>query len=137
MRNMSRVLCIAVCVAVVAFAAPAAAGVEWSEATYTDIVSKAKSENKHVFIDFYTTWCGPCKKLEEVTYQDAKVVDFLNKIIAVKWDAEKGDGETLAKKFNIGAYPTLILLGPDGKEIDDSARLPASRSRELHDSPPG
>ncbi len=118
MRNMSRVLGAALCVIFVMTAIPAAAGVEWSHATYTDVINKAKAENKHVFIDFYTTWCGPCKKLDEVTYQDEKVVEFLNGMIPVKWDAEKGEGETLAKQFKIGAYPTLILLGPDGKEID-------------------
>ncbi len=118
MRSMSRVLGAVLCVVFVITAMPVSAGVEWSEATYTDIINKAKTENKHVFIDFYTTWCGPCKQLDEVTYKDEKVVQFLNGIIPVKLDAEKGEGETLAKKFKIGAYPTLILLGPDGKEID-------------------
>jgi tetratricopeptide (TPR) repeat protein len=46
------------------------------------------------------------------------VVEFLNGMIPAKWDAEKGEGVDLAKEFRIGAYPTLVLLAPDGKEID-------------------
>jgi thioredoxin 1 len=92
--------------------------VEWDGPSFDDVLKTAKSENKHVFIDFYATWCGPCKKLDKVTYQDTKVADYLNSIVAVKYDAEKDEGEVLAKKFRIRAYPTLVLLGPDGKEVD-------------------
>jgi len=49
---------------------------------------------------------------------DGKVVDYLNSIVSVKYDAEKDEGETLAGKFRVKAYPTLLLLDPDGKEID-------------------
>jgi len=92
--------------------------VEWGGPSFDEVLKTAKTENKHVFIDFYATWCGPCKQLDKVTYQDAKVSDYLNSIVAVKYDAEKDEGEVLAKKFRIRAYPTLVLLGPDGKEVD-------------------
>jgi len=99
--------------------APSFAGeVDWAQPPFDNILKLAKSQNKHVFIDFYATWCGPCKRLDKVTYQDANVVEYLNGIVAVKYDAEKDEGEVLAKKFSIKAYPTLVLLGPDGKEVD-------------------
>lgn len=99
-------------------AAQAADEVDWTQPPFKSILETAKQENKHVFIDFYTTWCGPCKMLDKVTYQDSKVVEYLNSIVAVKYDAEKDEGEVLAKKFRVKAYPTLMLLGPDGKEVD-------------------
>jgi tetratricopeptide (TPR) repeat protein len=99
-------------------AAQAADEVDWTQPPFKNILKTAKQENKHVFIDFYTTWCGPCKMLDKVTYQDSKVVEYLNSIVAVKYDAEKNEGEELAKKFRVKAYPTLVLLGPDGKEVD-------------------
>lgn len=92
--------------------------VDWAQPPFENILKTAKQQNKHVFIDFFTTWCGPCKRLDEVTYQDAKVVGYLNSIVSVKYDAEKDEGETLAEKFRVKQYPTLVLLGPDGKEID-------------------
>lgn len=118
MNSFSRVTGGFLAIVVVVAALPALAGVQWADATYEEIVKRAKSENKHVFIDFYATWCGPCKKLDEVTYKDEKVIGFLNAMIPARWDAEKDEGLELAKRYNITAYPTLILLGPDGKEID-------------------
>jgi tetratricopeptide (TPR) repeat protein len=99
-------------------AAPSFAEVQWQSEPFPQVLKKAQDENKHVFIDFYTVWCAPCKMLEKTTYQDENVSKFLNDIIPVKYDCEKGEGIDLAAKFKIKAYPTLILLGPDGKEID-------------------
>ena len=103
---------------VLSFTGAFAEEVDWVSPPYDDILKKAKSENKHIFIDFYTTWCGPCKRLDAVTYQDAAVTSYLNSIVPVKYDAEKDEGEVLAKKFKIRAYPTLVLLDPSGKEVD-------------------
>ncbi|NIM19300.1 MAG: tetratricopeptide repeat protein [Candidatus Latescibacteria bacterium] len=99
-------------------ASPIYADVQWNTQSFAEIVERAQKEDKHVFIDFYAVWCGPCKRLEKVTYKDPKVIDYLNSIIPVKYDAEKGDGKILAEKFRVKAYPTLVLLTPDGKEID-------------------
>jgi len=66
-----------------------------------------------VFIDFYTTHCGACKKLDEFTWTDKKVITLLReKTIALRIDAGKDLG--LRKKYAIQAYPTLLLLKPDG-----------------------
>ena len=98
--------------------APEAREARWVDSTWDAVLAQAKAENKHVFIDFYTTWCGPCKRLDKVTYVDPKVVDFLNSTVPVKYDCEKGYGETLAKQFKVVAYPTMVLLDAQGREID-------------------
>jgi tetratricopeptide (TPR) repeat protein len=99
-------------------ASVAVADVTWSDETYAQVLQRAKQENKYVFIDFYATWCGPCKRLDEVTYPDAKVSGLLNSMVAVKWDAEKEPWLATAKQYKVGAYPTLIVLDPSGKEVD-------------------
>jgi thiol-disulfide isomerase/thioredoxin len=72
---------------------------------------------KFVVVDFYTVWCGPCKKLDETTWKDQGVRDWLSKeSVCVKVDAEKD--EKLAAKYRINAYPTVLLVRPDGTEID-------------------
>ena len=114
---------ITIILAAVAFVAMSLAGafaaeVDWVQPPFDDILKKAQKENKHIFIDFYTTWCGPCKTLDKVTYKDEKVAGYLNSIVAVKYDAEKGEGEELAKRFKVKMFPSLVLLGPDGKEVD-------------------
>lgn len=83
-----------------------------------DAEKAAAAEGKIVFIDFYTTWCGPCKMLDAQTWTDAKVGQLLGeKAVALKLDAEK-EGRDAAKRYKIDAYPTLLLLKPDGTEID-------------------
>ncbi|MFI5459497.1 MAG: thioredoxin family protein [Isosphaerales bacterium] len=70
-----------------------------------------------VLVDFYTVWCGPCKKLDETTWKDLGVRDWLSKeAVCLKVDAEKE--ETLAAKYRVNVYPTVLLLRPDGTEID-------------------
>lgn len=94
------------------------AAVNWSKESYDQMLARAKQENKYIFIDFFTTWCGPCKRMDEKTFTDAKVQDLLNSMIAADWDAEKDPWIDLAKKYRVSAYPTLIVIGPDGKEVD-------------------
>ena len=99
-------------------ASVASAEVKWSDESYAQILQRAKQENKYVFIDFYATWCGPCKRLDEVTYPDARASELLNSMIPAKWDAEKDPWIPLAKQYKVSAYPTLIVIAPDGKEVD-------------------
>jgi tetratricopeptide (TPR) repeat protein len=99
-------------------AAAAGAEVRWSDESYEQVLQRAQRENKYVFIDFYATWCGPCKRLDEVTYPDAKVGELLNSMIAAKWDAEKAPWLATATQYKVHAYPTLLVLDPSGKEVD-------------------
>ncbi len=70
-----------------------------------------------VLVDFYTVWCGPCKKLDETTWKDPQVRDWLSsEAVCLKVDAEKD--VALADKYRINVYPTVLLLRPDGGEID-------------------
>lgn len=77
----------------------------------------AAAEGKLVFIDFFTTWCEPCKRLDATTWSDTAVAGLLGeKTVPLKLDAEKE--LDLAMRFKIEAYPTLLLLKPDGTEVD-------------------
>jgi len=74
---------------------------------------QAAAQNRLVFIDFYTTRCGACQKLDENTWRDKKVIGLLKeKTIPLRINA--GADASLRKKYAIQAYPTLLLLRPDG-----------------------
>lgn len=78
--------------------------------SFGEAIETAKQENKMVFIDFYADWCGPCKMMAREVFPQKKVGDFFNeKFVCIKLDAEK-EGQELAKRFEVKAYPTFLIL---------------------------
>ncbi|HEY3755659.1 MAG TPA: thioredoxin fold domain-containing protein [Opitutaceae bacterium] len=85
--------------------------------SYDNALRTAQQENKVLLIDFFTTWCGPCKLLDQTTWSDPGVQRLLGKnAIAIRLDAEKE--VDLARRFSIRAYPTIVLIKEDGSEMD-------------------
>lgn len=78
-------------------------------------LAKAKKENKLIFLDIYTGWCGPCVRFSTDILTDGEVSKMLNsKFINVKYDAEVGEGIEIGKKYDKGYYPTVLILDSDG-----------------------
>lgn len=93
-----------------------AQGVEFHQGDWASVKAKAKEENKIIFIDFYTSWCGPCKGLVKNVFPLKEVGDFYNaNFINYKIDAEKGEGPALAEKYGVKAYPTLMFVDAEGQ----------------------
>lgn len=98
--------------------ATAEPGIQFSEAAWKAQLEKAKAENKLVFLDAYTSWCGPCKMLQKNVFTQQAVGDFFNKeFINVKIDMEKGEGPELALQYPLEGYPTLLFIDGDGKVV--------------------
>ncbi len=90
-------------------------GIEFSTAKWKEILQLAKDSDKLIFMDAYTTWCGPCKMMTRDIFPQKTVGDFYNKnFINVKMDMEKGEGKMLSEKYNVVAYPTLLFIAADG-----------------------
>lgn len=83
-----------------------------------DAAMKAKKENKLVFVDCYTQWCGPCKKMIRDVFPQEKVGKYMNaNFVSIKIDMEAAYAEGLARNWQVSAYPTFIIFNADGKEI--------------------
>ena len=74
-------------------------------------LAEAQRTGKRVFVDFETTWCGPCKEMDRLVYTAADVVTAAADLIAVKLDGD--EQRALVKRYEVKGYPTLLLL--DGK----------------------
>ena len=110
--------------------------------SFEEAVALSKKEKKQIFIDVYTTWCGPCKMMDKFTFNDPEVAKVLNEnFYPVKLDAEqkadiKFDGNTF--KFvpngasgyhqlaaailnNKLQYPSIVFMTEDFKILQTLA----------------
>ncbi|MBQ6794328.1 MAG: DUF255 domain-containing protein [Butyricimonas sp.] len=95
------------------FALSLVAQTNFRDITYKEALAAAKAEKKLVFIDFYTSWCGPCKMMMKNIFPLKEVGNYLNsKFVCIKIDAEKGEGPELAKRYQVKAYPTFVAINP-------------------------
>lgn len=75
----------------------------------------AAKENKVIFVDGYTTWCGPCKWMDAEVFADPTVAKFFNNsFVNLKMDLEDGEGLDFAKRYMPEAYPTFYFLSAEG-----------------------
>lgn len=90
-------------------------GVDFREFTLEEALNCAKMENKWLFIDCYTSWCGPCKAMAKEVFSLKKVGDFMNQqFVSIKVDMEKGEGPSIRQRFGVQSFPTFLILKSDG-----------------------
>jgi len=93
-------------------------GIEFFEGSLQEAMEKAAQEEKLIFVDCYTTWCGPCKMMTNSIFPLKTVGDFYNKnYIALKLNMEKEAGMKFGSKYPVSAYPTLFYLNAKGEII--------------------
>ncbi len=100
-------------------------GMRWAK-----ILEQAKAENKYIFLDAYTTWCGPCKYMSQNIFPQPEVGTFFNKNyinVKIQMNVTKADNEDvkslytdakeIESKYGIKAYPTYLFFSPDGELV--------------------
>ncbi|WP_160712817.1 thioredoxin family protein [Chitinophaga solisilvae] len=101
-----------------------------NQLSWSQLLEKANSESKFLFVDCYTTWCGPCKSMERDVYPAREVGTLFNtSFISVKiqMDTSKNDdayirsryadAAYLQKKYNIYSFPTFLFFSPGGQLV--------------------
>ena len=94
--------------------------IKGSDVRLADVLAQAKRENKRVLVDFWATWCHACMQMNNTTFRDTRIGNLMNYTFvnyAVDVDNDP-DGKSLVEKFNIKAFPTYLILNPDGTEYN-------------------
>ena len=90
-------------------------GIDFQHVSFAELKAKAALEKKLIFVDAYTTWCGPCKWMAKNVFTTEDVGSYYNHhFINAKIDMEKGEGLELTKLFNVSFYPSLLYIDSEG-----------------------
>ena len=94
--------------------------IQWTD--FEGAIDKNGKEKKLIFIDIYTGWCGWCKKMDQTTFKDKEIIEYMNEhFYPVKMDAESPDPIVFREKFyelknyNGKKYNELAAQLLDGK----------------------
>ena len=103
-------------------------GIEIFKGTFNEELTKASNEGKLVFVDFYATWCGPCKQMAEKVFPDEELGKYMNeKFVCLQIDVEKeGWQKEVAEKYNVTVLPTLVFFKLDSTV---ASRLAGAREK--------
>ena len=96
-------------------------GIKFIKEDLAQAQTLAASSDKIIFVDAYTTWCGPCKMMDRTTFKDESVAKFYNEnFVNLKMDMEKGEGPSLSKLYSVRGYPSLLFLNAGGELVHRS-----------------
>lgn len=93
-------------------------GIVFEKGTLKEAFAKAKNENKIVFLDISTSWCGPCKRLAREVFTKPYIGSYYNAtFVNYKLDGDSQEGKAICKKYEVKSFPSLLFLDADGNVI--------------------
>lgn len=95
--------------------------------TYEQALQQAKAQNKNLFIEFTTNWCGPCRLMKKIVFDNEKVTRYTDQhYICLQLDIEFPENELLQQRVSserAGGVPHICILTPDEKVIKEASTL--------------
>jgi thiol-disulfide isomerase/thioredoxin len=92
-----------------------AQGIVFEQVTWKQVLAKAKQTNKPIFVDVYSSWYEPSKKMNSEVLILEEVGKVYNaNFVCYQIDAVKGEGIEFVKKYDVKYYPAFLFIKPDG-----------------------
>ncbi len=93
--------------------------IQFQKSDFKSFQLQNNKDKTFYFVDFYTDWCGYCKKLDQTTFKDPKVVELMNTYFnAYKLNAESTEGRPVAKALGVRGYPTMVIFNAEGEPVE-------------------
>lgn len=123
--------CLAVCTMLLSALAQTGGGIKFEHGlSWQQVKEKAKAENKFIYVDCYTTWCGPCKAMAKNIFPQPKAGEYFNSHfinVKIQLDTTAKDnqevkawyqaGRDIAKEGEVSAFPTSLFFNPNGELV--------------------
>ncbi len=92
-------------------------GVNFQEIELEEALKISKEKNKPVFLYCHIKTCGPCKKMKEKVFATTECGNYINSnFIPVTMDMEEGKGVEYGKKYQVGIYPSFLIIDAEGNK---------------------
>jgi len=114
--SMNRFL---MCLLLMTTSVAAFSSTKFIESNFEEARLRAQQEGKMLLLDFYASWCAPCRFMETTTFEDENVSKLLNEqFVPLKIDIDDFDGYALKEHFGVKVLPTFLIFSSDGKVIE-------------------